>query len=130
MRLKNFNLATGAQLMKALGDPSRVRILNLLYLREHLTISDLEFILDFTQTKTSRHIMYLKHAGMLVSHKLDQWVIYDLKEEAIELIGRFHAFVEKDVQLLKDLKTYDTLFSNRELSLNKIEPSKWKKIIG
>ena len=116
--------------MKSLGDESRLRILNLLYKRGDMTISDLEFILEFTQTKTSRHVMYLKHSGMLTAHKLDQWVIYNLKEEALELISRFHAFIEKDAQLKHDLKTYDTLFSNRELAKNKIEKRKWSNTIS
>lgn len=111
--------------MKTLGDESRVRILNILFKRGLITISDLVVILNFTQTKTSRHVMYLKHAGMLQARKFDQWVFYGLKEEVLELISRFHSFVEKDAQLNEDLNTYDTLYSNRELSMNKIDQSRW-----
>ena len=60
MKLKRFNLSFGTQLFKALSDEARIRILFLLYNNKELTISDMEFILDFTQTKTARHLAYLK----------------------------------------------------------------------
>ena len=54
MRLKNFALGYGTQIFKAFSDESRVRILFLLHHYEELCISDLEHILEFTQTKTSQ----------------------------------------------------------------------------
>lgn len=126
MRLTKFNLSLGTQIMKALGDEARLRILNLFLKKGPMTISDLEHILDFTQTKTSRHITYLKNSSMLTSQKLDQWVVYFIKEEAYEVISKFVAFVEKDSQLQKDLDVYTTLFNNRELAQNKIPQRRWQ----
>jgi len=121
MRLKHFNLELGSQLMKALGDETRLRILNLLLRQGAMTTSDLEFILDFTQTKTSRHIAYLKNAGILLAKKRDQWVMYSIKDEVIEIISQILSFVEKDNQLEMDIDTYKTLYSNRELAINNIK---------
>jgi ArsR family transcriptional regulator len=121
MRLKHFNLQIGSQLMKALGDEARLRILNLLIHYGPMTPSDIEFILDYTQTKTSRHISYLKNSGMLTSKKKDYWVLYSIKEEVEDIISQFISFVEKDSQLKSDLSTYNTLYSNRELAINKIK---------
>ena len=90
-------------------------------------ISDLESILDFTQTKTSRHISYLKNAGLVSSRKLDQWVLYSLKEEVIDMIGQIFDFLNKDIVLQRDLETFDILYTNRELSLNKIEQKNWRQ---
>ena len=42
-----------------------IRILNILFRRKEATITDLEIILNFTQTKTSRHVNYLKSSGLL-----------------------------------------------------------------
>jgi ArsR family transcriptional regulator, arsenate/arsenite/antimonite-responsive transcriptional repressor len=120
MRLKHFNLEIGSQLMKALGEETRLRILNLLLHHGAMTTSDLEFILDFTQTKTSRHIAYLKNAGILTAKKKDQWVLYKIKEEVTDIISQILSFVEKDPQLLQDIDTYKTLYSNRELAVNSI----------
>lgn len=128
MRLTRFNLSIGTQLMKALGDEARLRLLNLLINKGPMTISDLEHILDFTQTKTSRHVTYLKNSGMLSSQKLDQWVVYFIKDEVYEVINQFIGFVEKDNQLKKDLEDYITLFTNRELAQNKIPQHRWKTI--
>lgn len=121
MRLKHFNLQIGSQLMKALGEESRLRILNLLLYHGAMPTTDLEFILDFTQTKTSRHITYLKNAGILSARKKDQWVLYSIKEEVIELISQILSFVEKDGLLVEDIDTYNTLYSNRELAVNHIK---------
>ena len=128
MRLTRFNLSIGTQLMKALGDEARVRVLNLLINKGPMTISDLEHILDFSQTKTSRHVTYLKHSGMLSFQKLDQWVIYLIKDEVYDVISQFIEFVEKDHQLEQDIETYETLLNNRELAQNKIPTRKWQKI--
>ena len=73
MRIKSFNLSTGAQLFKALSDESRLRIIHLLHKNEKMCISDVELILDFTQTKTSRHLIYLKNANIVSLKKVDQY---------------------------------------------------------
>lgn len=122
MRLKHFNLEIGSQLMKALGDEARIRILNLLLAKGPLTTSDLEFVLDYTQSKTSRHLAYLRNSGILNSKKHDQWVVYTVKEEVEDIISQILSFVEKDVQLKQDLATFHTLYSNRELVVNKFSP--------
>ncbi|MEQ9288401.1 MAG: metalloregulator ArsR/SmtB family transcription factor [Cyclobacteriaceae bacterium] len=120
MKLKNFSLPFGVQIFKSFSDESRVRIMSLLYRNEELCISDLELILDFTQTKTSRHITYLKNAGLLGFRKQDQWVFYHIKEEVHDIVDRIFKFLNKDPVLLNDYQTFETLNSNRELSINKI----------
>ena len=127
MRLKNFSLNYGTQIFKSFSEESRVRIIYLLFHKNELCISDLESILDFTQTKTSRHISYLKNAGLVSSRKLDQWVLYSLKEEVIDMIGQIFDFLNKDIVLQRDLETFDILYTNRELSLNKIEQKNWRQ---
>ncbi len=120
MRLKNFTIGYGTQIFKSFGDESRVRIIHLLYRNEELAVSDLEAILDFTQTKTSRHIGYLKNSGLVSATKKDQWVMYGIKEEVYDMVSRIFDFLNKDTQLLKDQEIYETLYSNRELSINKL----------
>lgn len=95
----------------------------LLYRNEELCISDLELILDFTQTKTSRHITYLKNSGLLSFRKKDQWVFYHIKEEALDIVDQIFSFLNKDTVLLNDYNTFEILNSNRELSINKIKQS-------
>lgn len=120
MRLKNFSLTYGTQIFKCFGEEARVRIIHLLYRNEELSISDLEAILDFTQTKTSRHINYLKHSGLVNSTKKDMWVMYSIKDEVHDIVARIFDFLNKDLQLQKDQEIYNVMNSNRELSSNKL----------
>ncbi|MEQ8302469.1 MAG: metalloregulator ArsR/SmtB family transcription factor [Cyclobacteriaceae bacterium] len=120
MRLKHFNLDLGAQIFLSCSDTSRLRILNLIMNNGEMCISDLERILEFTQTKTSRHLIYLKNSDMLTTRKYNQWVFYQIKDEVFDIIKQVLQFISRDPILQKDQQTYDTLFSNRELALNKL----------
>ena len=127
MRLKKFNIEYGKTIFKSFSDVSRIRILNILANRKEASISDLEMILNFTQTKTSRHIYYLKNSGLLNSENKDQFIFYSLREETLDIIDQIFEFLDKDEQLKKDLESYDIMYSNRELARNKIEIKTWKQ---
>lgn len=115
------------RVFKALSEEARVRILHLLMQNQELCISDLEHILDFTQTKTSRHVTYLKHAGLIGSKKMDQWTFYYVLEEAQEILSQILKFIQKDQNLLRDQEIYEILYSNRELAKNKIQNNPYRK---
>lgn len=125
MRLKNISLSYGMRVFKALSEEPRVRILHLLIQNKELCIADLEHILDFTQTKTSRHLSYLKNSGLVGSKKIDQWTFYYLLEETSEIIQQILKFIQKDNRLIKDQEIYEILYSNRELAKNKIQDNKY-----
>lgn len=125
MRLKSINIIYGEQFFKAFADQARIRIMHLLYQNKELTISDFELILEFTQTKTARHVTYLKNSGLISSRKYQQWVFYFIKEENMDIISQFFNFLKNDPMLANDEKIFQTLSSNRELSINKMEKKKW-----
>lgn len=127
MRLKNFSLNLGTQIFKACADESRIRILNLIYQNGELCITDLEKILEFTQTKTSRHLQYLKNSGILGARKYNQWVFYSIKDEVQEIIKLIFQFLKKDQTLVRDQEVYNTLLSNRELAINNLQIKEWQK---
>jgi len=127
MRLKNISLNYGLRIFKALSEESRVRIIHLLMLNRELSISDLEHILDFTQTKTSRHLIYLKNAGLLGSRRVDQWMFYYILEEYLEIFQTVFKFIQKDPSLIKDQETFEILKSNRELAINKIQNNQYRR---
>lgn len=126
IKLSGFSLSFGKQVFKALGDESRLRILSLLLHREELSITDLELILDFTQTKAARLMSVLKNASLVESQRKDHWVLYRIKNEAIELIRPLMDFMDKESQVLKDRSLSDVLFTNRELSVNKLALKQYK----
>ena len=120
MRLKHFNIDIGSQIFLSCSDTSRLRILNLIMNNGEMCISDLERILEFTQTKTSRHLVYLKNSDILTIRKFNQWVFYQIKDEVFDIIKQILQFISRDPILQKDQEVYDTLYSNRELALNKL----------
>jgi ArsR family transcriptional regulator len=120
VKLKSFSLLFGTQLFKALGDPSRLRILNLMIHNHELSITDLELILNFTQTKTARLMGILKNANLVQSRRVDQWVLYQIKDEANDLLNVLMEYLQKEPQLIQDLSHCQVLNSNRELSINKL----------
>ena len=125
MRLKHFNVTFGEQVFKALGDESRIRILNLIFRNKEMCISDLEQILDYTQTKVSRHLIYLKNAGLVSFRRVDNWAFYYLKEETVDFVGQIFGYLEKDALLVKDQEVYNVLYSNRELAVCKLHSRRW-----
>lgn len=121
MRLKNFNISLGSQIFKACSEEPRLRILNLIMHNREMCISDLELILSYTQTKTSRHISYLKNAGILKTRKADQWTMYSIKDETLDIIQMIFGFMQKDATLKSDIEVFSTMYSNRELAVNTIK---------
>jgi DNA-binding transcriptional ArsR family regulator len=121
MKLVNFNLNVGLQIFKSLGDESRIRILHMLYQKEEMCVSDIELILDFSQTKTSRQLIYLRNAGLLQCRKIDQWMLYSLRDEVREIIGNIFKYLMKDNLLQKDIETYEILFGSGELAVCRLQ---------
>lgn len=68
------------QVFKALSDETRLRIMNLLYERE-LCVCDVMETLKITQAKASRHLTYLKNAGLVKDRKHAQWVYYSITRD-------------------------------------------------
>ncbi len=116
MKIKNLSLTYGTKIFKALSEEPRVRILNLLQNHNEMCISDIEQILDYTQTKTSRHMSYLKNAGIVGARKSDQWIFYYILDEVQGLLRQIWGYIEKDQLLNKDIEVFDVMYSNRELA--------------
>src|SRR5690606_41933835 len=92
--------------------------------------SYLDRILELTQAKTSRHIIYLKNSGMLTHRRYNNWIFYQIKDEVYEIVNQILQFVRRDQQLQRDISLYKTLYSNRELSINKVEREEWQNRVA
>ena len=119
IRLKTVDIQKGSEILKAFSDESRIRILNLILVNDEMCISDLELILDYTQTKTSRHLSILKSIGLLKYRKVDQWVYYYINETYSDILKQLFKLFGKEPQLYKDLIEYRTLYANNELAIRK-----------
>ena len=76
-------LDTTAQLFKALGDPTRLRMLNLLQHGE-LCVCDIMAVLDLPQSTASRHLGYLRNAGWLSARRQNKWIYYRLAGDTVD----------------------------------------------
>lgn len=139
IKIKNLKIKKASEIFKAFSDESRIRILHLIFQNEEMCISDLELILDFTQTKTSRHLIYLKNAEILDYKKQDQWVYYYINPAYYEVVAQLFSLLQNESTLVNDLEEYKTLYSNNELAIRKLhnKQNKYKlpeldkfKIIG
>ena len=82
------NLATA---FKALSDETRVRIMALLFRHGHVCPCEVEQLLGITQSKASRHLRYLRNAGLLEDRREGLIVNYHLPRDpdsdAASLLG-------------------------------------------
>ena len=77
-----------AALFKALADPARVRILNVLATQTDAVCGcDLEGPLELSQPTVSFHLKKLHDAGVLDRVKRGVWVYYSLNREAVRRLS-------------------------------------------
>lgn len=88
---------------KALGEPTRIKILKLLAERE-MCVCELMDVLEMNQPRISQHLRVLKEAGVLKERKQAQWIYYSL------CCSDFHDFIQAFVAFMgEDLKNIDDL---------------------
>ena len=71
--------------LKAMADPTRLRILRLLLQRD-LCVCELMFILKMEQSLVSHHMRVLRDAGIAEDVRDGRWIIYRVPEEARMLL--------------------------------------------
>ena len=65
------------ELLRAAGEPTRLRILNLLR-RRSLCVCDLQVVLGIPQSTVSRHLAALRHVSLVVDRRAGNRVLYAL----------------------------------------------------
>jgi len=73
---------------KALADPTRVRMLNLLARNPELCVCDMQANFDLAQPTISHHLSLLKKAGLVECDVRGRWCFYRAIPEAIEELSR------------------------------------------
>jgi ArsR family transcriptional regulator len=86
--LTEDEVAATARLFKALGDPARVRIVNLMATTgQPMCGCDLEEPLGLSQPTVSFHLKKLFDAGLLLREKRGVWAYWSLNPEATERLS-------------------------------------------
>lgn len=91
------------QIFKALADATRLRILNLL-LHGELCVCDIQFVLDSPQPNVSRHLTYLKNAGLVEDHREGPRMYYSLARDTRSVHRDVFPFLLKLFAQSKTLK--------------------------
>ena len=71
-----------AALHRALGDETRLRMIWLLMNHSELCVCDFMEILGCPQSRASRHLRYLYHAGIVEDRRQGLWIYYRLRKPA------------------------------------------------
>lgn len=100
-----------AHFYKACSEPARLRILHILLSYESVCVCDLVSSLDLSQPLVSRHLSYLKHAGLVDVFKQGNWRYYCLSKQltplqaaALEVLKQQ---LEYDVQCCADRNQFN-----------------------
>jgi len=91
-----------SRIFKALSDETRLTIMGLVFRNGHLCVCEVEQILGITQSKASRHLRYLRDAGVL-------------EDERDGLIVNYRLPRKKDSELSSILKVLKRLLADRSL---------------
>ena len=119
MRIYSFTMKATAQIFKALGDETRLRIMALLLGGQELCVCDLMAALNLPQSTVSRHLSYLRNAGLVDDRRQGIWMYYTINKESTE-----HASILSDLlsaMLFEQDKTaQDKLLLKKHLATKKM----------
>ncbi|WP_186428908.1 helix-turn-helix transcriptional regulator [Clostridium sp. BSD9I1] len=106
------------QVMKALSDETRMRILNILK-EGDLCVCEIEVLLDINQSNASRHLNKLTNAKILDYYKIAKYVYYKINEDTIEEFPFLKEIIEKHAIKLNQCRIdYERLMKYRESNLS------------
>ncbi|MCA1783100.1 MAG: ArsR/SmtB family transcription factor [Dermatophilaceae bacterium] len=83
--------------LKALADPTRLRLLSLIAAHEsgEACVCDLTEPLDLSQPTISHHLKVLREAGLVTSERRGTWVHYTLVPGALHRVSALLAVIEQ-----------------------------------
>jgi ArsR family transcriptional regulator len=93
-----------AEFFKALADESRLNMLWLLMNHRELCVCDVMAALGITQSKASRHLGTLRHAGLVIGRKDGLWSHYSLVSVADPLIRAHLKALKKELAARPEAK--------------------------
>ncbi len=96
------------KVMKALSDPSRVKIMKMLQKRV-MCVCEITAALSVAQSTASKHLKILEDAGLITHYKDGLWVNYALADGetspyAASLIGNLKHWLDDDPEVIELVK--------------------------
>lgn len=96
------------EIFRALSDPTRLRIVRLLFIAQDATVCELVDALQVPQYSVSRHLSILRYAGIAKDVREGAWRYYSVKPKA-------GSFLEKLLDIITNSLTEELLI--RDLAL-------------
>ncbi|MEW9079270.1 ArsR/SmtB family transcription factor [Terrisporobacter glycolicus] len=97
------------QMLKALGDDTRLRIINILS-HGDLCVCEIEVVLGISQSNASRHLNKLMNAKLVNYYKEAKYVYYKINEETINEHKFLKDIIEKELCNIEKLNNdYENL---------------------
>jgi ArsR family transcriptional regulator len=84
-----------AQIFKALGDETRLRIMALLVNNQELCVCDIMAALDLPQSTVSRHLSYLRNTGLIDDRRQGIWMYYQVNRERLKFAASIFDLLAK-----------------------------------
>ncbi len=91
---------------KALGDSNRLRILNMLSVR-NLCVCEINSVLNISMSTISSHLKILRNAGLVNSIKDGRWIIYSLNsdnQQIFDIVNQGISFIKDETDPMADVK--------------------------
>ena len=82
------------ELLKAAGEPTRLRILNLLRMGS-ICVCDLQAVLQIPQPTISRHLAALRHAGIVQDIRNGTRMVYSLMPASTPQLEALHQLLDQ-----------------------------------
>lgn len=101
------------RVMKALSDPTRVKILKILEKRL-MCVCELQTAIGAAQSTTSKHLKILEDAGLVVFHKDGLWANYTLADGkqspyAASLLGNLRHWLNDESDISSIMENIDKI---------------------
>ncbi len=95
------------RVFKALADPTRRFLLDILFEREGRTLTELESQVDMTRIGVMKHLRLLEEAGLVLTRRTGREKLHFLNPVPIRLIHDrwINKYTERHVSALANLKT-------------------------
>lgn len=91
-----------AQILKALSDPIRLRIILLLQAEGELCVCDLMAVLKLPQSTVSRHLAYLRKTCWVDTRREGVWMHYQLSRESCQMCQELLDTLKRNVSALPE----------------------------
>lgn len=93
------------QLFRALADRTRLRLLNLMG-EDEVCVCYFVEVLKVNQPKISRHLAYLRRAGVVAARREGKWMHYRIVEppgaHAARIFAEVRAWLREDAEMRRD----------------------------